>query len=95
VPCEQVFSSSAETNTKKRNRLHPSLFEALQVLKFAYKKERLDFVSGWKTREPEESSASSNVKHNTLSSLTQHDREHAFDLLLREIHVYEDNSDLV
>jgi hypothetical protein len=29
VPSERVFSSSAETDTKKRNRIHPILMEAL------------------------------------------------------------------
>jgi hypothetical protein len=45
VPCERVFSSSAETDTKKRNRIGPELMEALQVLKFALKKSRLNFTS--------------------------------------------------
>ena len=42
VPCERVFSSSAETDTKKRNRIGPTLMEALQMLKYHYKKTRLD-----------------------------------------------------
>jgi hAT family C-terminal dimerisation region len=45
VPCERVFSSSAETDTKKRNRINPELMEALQVLKFALKKSRLNFTA--------------------------------------------------
>jgi hypothetical protein len=45
VPCERVFSSSAETDTKKRNRIRPELMEALQILKFALKKSRLDFTA--------------------------------------------------
>jgi hypothetical protein len=45
VPSERVFSSSAETDTKKRNRIKPELMEALQILKFALKKERLNFTS--------------------------------------------------
>jgi hAT family C-terminal dimerisation region len=45
VPCERVFSSSAETDTKKRNRIKPELMEALQILKFALKKERLTFTA--------------------------------------------------
>jgi hypothetical protein len=45
VPCERVFSSSAETDTKKRNRIKPELMESLQVLKFALKKDRLDFTA--------------------------------------------------
>ena len=43
VPCERVFSSSAETDTKKRNRIGPTLMEALQMLKYHYKRTRLDF----------------------------------------------------
>jgi hAT family C-terminal dimerisation region len=51
VPCERVFSSAAETDTKKRNRISPALMEALQMLKFLLKKKRLDFTAGWKTSE--------------------------------------------
>ena len=46
VPCERVFSSSGETDTKKRNRTSPTLMEALQMLKFHLKKERLCFTTG-------------------------------------------------
>jgi len=49
VPCERVFSSSAETDTKKRNRISSHLMEALQMLKFHLKKEHLDFTCGWVT----------------------------------------------
>ena len=34
VPSERVFSSSVESDTVKRNRIHPHLMEALQMLKF-------------------------------------------------------------
>ncbi|KIK14506.1 hypothetical protein PISMIDRAFT_84486, partial [Pisolithus microcarpus 441] len=34
VPCERVFSSSADTDTKKRNLISPILMEALQMLKY-------------------------------------------------------------
>jgi hypothetical protein len=44
VPSERVFSSSAETDTVKRNRIHPLLMEALQMLKFGLKRSRLDFM---------------------------------------------------
>jgi hypothetical protein len=46
-----MFSSSAETDTKKRNRINPALMESLQMLKFALKKARLDFTRGWITPE--------------------------------------------
>jgi hypothetical protein len=51
VPCERIFSSSAETDTKRRNRINPLLMEALQMLKFHLKKERLNFTAGWVTVE--------------------------------------------
>ena len=53
VPCERVFSSSAETMTKCRNRISPILMEALQMTKFFLKQERLDFTRGWITSEKE------------------------------------------
>lgn len=43
VPSERVFSSSAETDTKRRNRILPELMEALQMLKFFYKKNTISF----------------------------------------------------
>lgn len=47
VPCERVFSSSAETVTTRRNRIGPELMEALQMLKFSIRKGRgLDFTAG-------------------------------------------------
>ena len=53
VPCERVFSSSGETDTKKRNRISPLTMEALQMLKFDLKKRCLDFMRGWATSEKE------------------------------------------
>jgi hypothetical protein len=49
VPCECVFSSSSETDTKKRNQLGADIMEALQILKYDLKQERLDFVKHWVT----------------------------------------------
>ena len=34
---ERAFSSAALTDTKRRNRLSPDLFESLQILKSAYR----------------------------------------------------------
>jgi hypothetical protein len=34
VPSEHVFSSSAQTDTARRNRIKPLLMEALQMLKY-------------------------------------------------------------
>ena len=47
VPCERVFSSSKETITARRNSLSPRLVEALQLLKYATKKNRgMSFIDG-------------------------------------------------
>ena len=51
VPCERAFSSGAETVTARRNRIKPPLMEALQMLKFALKKRRLNFTDDWLTSE--------------------------------------------
>ena len=51
VLCERVFSSSGETDTKQRNCINPLTMEALQMLKFHLKKERLNFTKGWVTSE--------------------------------------------
>ncbi|KIJ29769.1 hypothetical protein M422DRAFT_784217 [Sphaerobolus stellatus SS14] len=48
VPAERVFSSSAETDTRRRNHLSPYLMEQLQMLKFMLKKARLDFTAVWR-----------------------------------------------
>ena len=48
VPAERVFSSSAETDTRRRNRISPELMEQLQMLKYMVKKARLNFTSAWK-----------------------------------------------
>lgn len=51
VSCERVFSSSAETDTKRRNRINPLLMESLQMVKYNLKKERLNFTEGWQLKE--------------------------------------------
>jgi hypothetical protein len=53
VPCECIFLSSAETDTKRRNHISPLLMEALQMLKFHLKKDRLNFTAAWMTTEKE------------------------------------------
>jgi hypothetical protein len=53
VPCERIFSSSAETATKRRNRMNSTTMEALQMLKFYLKKSRLNFMEGWVTSDEE------------------------------------------
>jgi hypothetical protein len=47
VPCARVFSSSTESDTKYHNCMSPVLMEALQMLKFTFKKECLNFTLAW------------------------------------------------
>ena len=39
-----MFSSSGETDTTKQNRIDYDLFELLQILKYGFKKEQLNFT---------------------------------------------------
>jgi hypothetical protein len=44
VPSERIFSSSKETCTQRRNNISPTMLEAVQILKFIYKQDRLNFT---------------------------------------------------
>ncbi|KAF5342769.1 hypothetical protein D9758_017026 [Tetrapyrgos nigripes] len=47
VPCERVFSSSSDTDTKKRNHISPELNEALQMLKYTLRRgNSISFTEG-------------------------------------------------
>jgi hAT family C-terminal dimerisation region len=46
VPSERVSSSSAQTDTPRRNRLSPAMMEALQVLRFNHQNGVIDFTAG-------------------------------------------------
>ena len=85
VPCERVFSSSAETDTKRRNRISPLMMEALQMLKGHYKNDRLNFTAGWVTDEKvlEEGT------DDTLQDLLQKKSEDKFDSIMKTINAYE------
>jgi len=57
IPCERIFSSSAETDTTCCNRLSPEMFEALQMLKYDYKltlQGKLDLEEELEERDAEE-----------------------------------------
>jgi hypothetical protein len=84
VPCERVFSSAKETDTLKRNRIHPMLMEALQMLKFSFKKERqsISFTDGWKTAKKEMMEAPKFTKEDLLAQLLTGDRQATTDALL-------------
>ena len=70
VPCEQIFSSSAETNTKKWNQISPLLIETLQMLKYHLKQEQLNFTKAWITSEAKmlQDEPDNNLLHSLLLS---------------------------
>lgn len=88
VPCERVFSSAKETDTAKRNRINPVLMEALQLLKFLLKKERLNFTRGWSTPE---AAMGISIPHLDLSSLcvSGGDLDAAVDVMLQELSTFD------
>jgi len=91
VPCERVFSSAKDTDTAKRNRISPALMEALQLLKSSLKKERLNFMSGWRTSEAAMSGISTPTGESDLGSLfANDDRNAALDKLLMNLCKYDD-----
>jgi len=82
VPSERVFSSSAETDTKKRNHINPVLMEALQMLKFALKQSRLDFTKGWTTSESSLLEVEPEVGKDLLGDLLGLNSEDAIDTII-------------
>ena len=93
VPCECMFSSAKETDTAKRNRMSPVLMEALQILKFYLKKERLNFTAGWETSE-EAMSVVRKASHSLADALGVYDaedRDARLDTILNELETYDGN----
>lgn len=88
VPCERVFSSAKETDTAKRNRISPVLMEALQLLKFALKKERLNFMDGWRTSEGSMRVVSKPTS-DPLNSLFVDDSDAVLDTMLNQFSTYD------
>jgi hypothetical protein len=82
VPSERVFSSSGETDTKKRNRINPVLMEALQMLKFALKQSRLDFTKNWVTPESFLRDQEPDLDEDLLADLLALDSEDAIDRII-------------
>ncbi|KAF5372361.1 hypothetical protein D9615_009320 [Tricholomella constricta] len=81
VPCERVFSSSKETCTVRRSRLSPQLMEALQILKFSYKQERLSFTDDLLAQE-EDYTIAGPVTSSAIAELTRTGRLLELDELL-------------
>jgi len=91
VPCEQIFSSSAETDTKRRSRISALLMEALQILKFRFKKERLSFMKGWMTKENQLiEDDEGDLLWTLIDADTPLQRENNFDTVIRSIQQHED-----
>ena len=84
VPSERVFSSSGETDTKKRNRINPVLMEALQMLKFALKQSRLNFTKNWVTPESFLQDQEPDLDEDLLSHLLALDSEDAIDRIIHD-----------
>ena len=83
VPCEHIFLSAKETDTLKRNQIHPMLMEVLQTLKFSLKKDRgsISFTDGWKTARVE-MEVQRSAKDDMLVDLLTGDRQATTDTLL-------------
>jgi hAT family C-terminal dimerisation region len=87
VPCERVFSSAKETDTAKRSRISPVLMEALQLLKFMLKKQRLDFTGGWATSE--EAMRGEVLDNNLLGALVNDTTTVVMDNILESFYTYD------
>jgi predicted secreted protein len=85
IPCERVFSSSAETDTKRRNRINPLLMEALQMLKFHLKKARLNFTESWMT--PEVQMLQDRPEEDLLAKLFQGDFQDGLDEAIQSMNI--------
>jgi hypothetical protein len=90
VPCERVFSSAKETDTSKRNNISPILMEALQLLKFSLKKERLNFIAGWSTSEKVMTKVPKPA-NDLLGALLVENSDDAVDKVLNSLSIYEND----
>jgi hypothetical protein len=88
VPCERVFSSSAETDTRRRNCISPLMMEVLQMLKFQLRKECLDFTAGWGTSERQ--MVDDDLEEDLLQKLLQLNFDDHLDTLMQTIDEHED-----
>ena len=88
VLCEWIFSSSAETDTEKRNRISPLLMEALQMLKFHLKKDCLNFTQNWLT--PEKHMTEDIPDEDLLRHLLQGNFQDGLDQVIQSINSHEE-----
>jgi hypothetical protein len=86
VPSERAFSSCAETDTPRRNRISPVLMEALQMLKFAIRQDAMDFTSDLLTREADlVSGGSQDLLLSLAKPVSADEREDLMDRIVRSI----------
>ena len=85
VPCERVFSSAKETETLKRNRIHPMLIEVLQMMKFLLKKDQqsISFTNRWKTLNAKIMEVQNTTKEDLLAKLLREDCQATTNTLLK------------
>jgi hypothetical protein len=94
IPCERVFSFAKETDTVKRNCIHPVLMEALQTLKFSLKKEQFNFTSGWQTAPSKmKRTGNAGTTKDLLAHLLTGDRQATTDALLHALSDGDGNGD--
>jgi len=83
VPCERIFSSSTETDTKRRNHIGPLMMEALQMLKFHLKKSHLNFTEAWVT--PENQMTNDEPDVDLLANLLKGEYQNDWDKIIQFI----------
>lgn len=89
VPCERVFSSSVEMDTKRRNRISPLMMEALQMVKSTLQKEHLDFTTGWGTSEKQMTEDDPD-EEDLLQMLLRANFQNHMDIIMESINEHED-----
>jgi len=90
VPCERVFSSAKEMDIAKRNRMSPILMEALQLLKFSLKKERLNFTARWSTSV--NAMCVARKPSHDLNDLLKDDPDISMDTVLKDLITHDDDT---
>ena len=88
VPCERAFSSSAETDTHRRNRISPVLMEALQMLKYTLNNSStgMNFTADLLTAEADLiMDTNIDLLANLMSATGDLMRENAMDRIIMEI----------
>ncbi|KAG6823043.1 hypothetical protein H0H92_011601 [Tricholoma furcatifolium] len=94
VPSERVFSSAAETDTSRRNRIRPLLMEALQTIKFSIRQESCaDFTSEYRVMRAEELEIApspldtQHLVNQLVSSSNKEERDKAMDEILKIVNI--------